>query len=521
MLDTTTSPKATWASVGEYLVPDSGASQTTDQFFATRVRTRISGGRWAALAPIFMGSYYTNSRSAIGATSVPAYTCSFTLELANGTQTATYASPNTGGTLLAGTFNGSTDGIVRGGDIVVGDFIYASSAGLPYFQWTDRTLLPWIRVAYSKTATSDNVGAVTQTEYNYPSNSHYATCTNYANAKTLIGTSGISSYNSGNNFWGASESITLPSCIGFIGIALDGQKSVMFFGTSIVDGDGSNGFMQGGVDPTNNVPANYNLIGYPCAWAQHLSRSTSVLNFGVGASAMFRDWSNNATDLSWSTNESRSLARYNFAKIASWFDVVVCSDVHNENAASATYASILKNFTDTMRQANPTIKIIGCRVPNGYVDIAGVTVAFDTSLDARWSAQDQMVTNGYWDRMITVCEPGNNKYPDLGVQLSSTTTALGTTTTLVDTGQAWLTNQWTNSWVNTASGKRLISSNTRTSLTFSAYGAVVASGTSYTIEGNCSYDGTHPGTFGQFRMGNNFDAAIQTVLTIPKFTRTA
>ena len=521
MVNTSTSPRAIWASVGEYLIPDTGSSQTTDQFFATRVRTRLSGGRWAAIAPIFMGSYFVNQRSPIGVTSVPPYTCSFTLELANGTQTSDYASPNTGGTLVAGTFNGATDGIVRGGDIVVGDFIYANSVGLQHFIWTDRNLLPWIRVAYAKSSAADILGAITQTEFNFPNNSHYATCTSYTIAKALIATSGINSYNAGNNFWGASDSQTLPSCIGFIGIGLDGQKAVVFFGTSILDGDGSSGFMQGGVNPSNNVPANYNLMGYPCAWAQHLSRSTAVLNLGVGASAMWRDWSNNATDLSWSTNESRTLARYCFAKIASWFDVCVAHDVHNDGFSSSTYSEVLKNFTDVIRESNPSLKLISCRVPNGYIDISGSTVAYDSSLDVRWATQDQMVVNGYWDRAISVRESGDNKFPDLGIQVSSTTTALGTATSLVDSGATWLQNQWVNSWVKIGGVKKLISSNTRTQLTFGAYGSAIVTGTPYTIEGNCSHDGLHPSTVGQFRMGDNFDTAIQAVITIPKFVRTA
>jgi hypothetical protein len=524
MLSATTSPRAIWCSQGEYMVPGSGQS-VTDQFGASRVRARIAGGKWLAIAPIFVGAYYTLFKSPFGVTSTPSYTVAFNLELANGTQTYSYQSPNTGGTILSGTFNGVTDGVVRAGDVLVGDWIFASDASLPYFQWTDRTLIPWIRCAYSKTAGNDNIGAVysggsgNNTSYNAPRNEHWATCTSYANAKTLINTVAISNYNGGNDKWGAGGSASLPSCMGFIGIGLDGQKSVMWFGTSICDGDGQATHSAGGVDPANETPACYDLLGYPCAWAQKLSRSTPCLNLAVGASAMYVDWSNVAGDISWSTNQSISLSRRISAQLAGYFDVIVAHDVHNESGSEA-YTTTIKHFVDAMRVANPQAKIISCKVPNGYVDINGTNQPYSTGLDTNWNNQLALVTSGYFDAQISVRDTGVDQYPDLGTQVSGTTTSNGSTTTLNDSGATWLVNQWANSWVQVGGVKRMISSNTRTQLTFAAFASAVNTATAYLILGNTSGDGLHPNMVGQIRMGDNFDTAIQTIINIPKFVST-
>ncbi len=232
-----TSPRATWASVSKRFEIHASGGGLSNQFFATRVKAKIAGGKWAALAPVFVCASLTTLQSPFGVSNTPKVTLAFNLELANGTQTASYDSPNTGGTILQGKFNGVTDGIMQGGGVLVGDFIYASDASLPYFQWTDRTFLPWIRTAWSKTGAGDALFQTQATEYNYPCNSHTAVCTSYANAKTLINTTGVNNYNGGNNFWGA-DAAALPTCIGFIGIPLDGQKSLVWIGTSIVDGDG-------------------------------------------------------------------------------------------------------------------------------------------------------------------------------------------------------------------------------------------------------------------------------------------
>lgn len=515
-----TNPRAIWASINDCLWPDTGAT-TTNQFFASRVKTRIAGGQWLAIAPVFCGSYMTSQRCPFGTNITAPVTLSFVLEMASGTLTTSYLSPNTGGTLFQGTFNGSVDGIIRPGDVVVGDWIYPADVGLNVFEFNDRALLPWLRVAWSKTNAADNLGAQNWTEYNAPFNSHVGVCTSYANAKTLITTSGISSYNSGNNFWGASDSDRIPTCIGFIGIPANGQKAVFFDGTSIMSADQLSGFKQGGVDPANNTIKNYDFSGVPAQWAQDITRSIPTLVCGLGSSAMWRVFSDNATDGSWSTAESITRQRANWARFARWFDVFIAKDVHNDSSATGTYASILQTFTNTIKALNPHIKVYGVRVPNGYVDIAGSTVAYSSSLDVMWSAQDAMVAAGYWDGMLTIRENGDSKFPDTGVQVSSTTTSGGSTTTLNDSGATWLTNQWVGSWVNVGGTKKLITANSRTQLTFDAFGGAVGSATAYGIEGNTSADGVHPNQYGARYLASKFDTAIQAVFPIPKFTRTA
>lgn len=515
-----TLPRAIWASIDDCLWADTGGS-TTNQFFASRLKTRIAGGKWAAIAPIFCGSYMTSQRSPFGTTITAPATISFVLEMANGTQTASYQSTNAGATIFQGTFDGSVDGILGAGDVLVGDWIYPSDVGLTEFEFTDRTNCPWIRVAWSKTSSNDNVGAQNYTEYNYPFNSHVAICSTYAAGKTLINTVGISNYNGGTDKWGASDSDRVPGPIGWIGIPLSGQKAVIFDGTSIMSADQLSGFKQGGVDPSNNTIKNYDLSGFPAQWAQDITRSIPALILGLGSSAMFRTFSDNATDGSWSTPEPIRRQRYNWARFARWFDVLVAKDVNNDGSATGSYASILKTFTKSIRAFNPHIKIFGCRVPNGYVDISGTTQAYSTALDVRWSAQDQMVSDGYWDGMLTVRETGDSKFPDNGAQVSSTTTSTGSTTTLNDSSATWLSSQWVGSWVQVGGIKKKITANTRTQLTFDAMGGTVASGVAYTIEGNTSEDGLHPNQYGSRYLAAKFDTSLQAAFPIPKFLRTA
>lgn len=515
-----TNPRAIWASINDCLWADTGASQSTNQFFATRVKTRIAGGKWAAIAPVFCGSYMTSQRSPFGTTITAPVTISFVLELANGTLTSSYTSPNTNGTLYQGAFSGSVDGILRPGDILVGDWIYPADVGLTEFNFTDRALLPWLRVAWSKTAASDNVGAQNWTEYNAPFNGHFAPCTSYANAKTLINTTGINNYNGGNNFFGSSDSDRIPTCIGFIGIPSDGQKAVFFDGTSIMSADQLSGYKQGGVDPANNTIRNYDFSGFPGEWAQDVTRSIPILVCGLGSSAMFRVFSDNATDGGWSTPEPITRQRANWARFAAWFDVFIAKDVNNDNSATGTYASILQTFTNTIKAQNPHIKIYGVRVPNGYVDISGSTQAYNTGLDARWTAQDAMVTAGFWDGMLTVRESGDSKFPDNGAQVTSTTTSNGSTTTLNDSTATWVAGQWVGSWVEVGGVKKKINANTRTQLTFDAFAGAVNTATAYIIHGNTSDDGLHPNKYGARYLATKLDAAIQAVYPIPKFTRT-
>jgi hypothetical protein len=514
-----TSPVAKWASCGEYQVVDLGNS-ITDQFFATRVKTRISGGKWLALAPVFLCAYQQALTAPFGNTVQPKVTLSWNLELADGTLSpTTFTCPNTGGTVLQGNFNGARDGVLQGGQILVGDFIYASAASLPYFHWTDRTLLPWLRVAWSKSGATDVLFSTTETEFNYPSNSHHATCTSYANAQTLINASGISNYNGGNNFWSANDSDTIPTCIGFVGIPLDNQKSFIFFGTSIFDGDGSASHRQGGVDPSNNTIANYNLLGFPSVFGEMITNSVPVMNFGVGASKFSHIWSGVSADSNWSSVERISLQRGIVGSIAKFFDYCIPYDVNNDS--NATFNECIYNFVGTIRSSNPGIKVYACKVPNGHVDVTGTLVPYNTNLDTRWSMYDAAVTSGLIHGVLNVREPGQNIYVDLGVQVSGITTSAGTTTTINDSGASWLKNQWINSFVTVGGFKRLITANTRNQLTTTAFGSAVGNGVAYSIEGNTSGDSLHPNDFGQRRLAANFKAAIGTFESIPYFSRTA
>ncbi len=516
-----TNPRAVWASCDEYLTTDSG-STTSTQYFATRVKTRIAGGKWLALAPVFFCGCQTSQRSPVGTVNIPAVTLAWNLELANGTLTPTdYTCPNTGGTILPGTFNGQVDGIMRGGDFLVGDFIYASAAGLPYFEWIDRTYLPWLRVAWSKKNASDSLFATTNTEYNFPCNSHFASCTSYASAKTLIGTSGISSYNSGNDHWGSGDSSSLPSCLGFIGIGLSGQKSLIFFGTSIFDGDGSAPHMQGGVNPSNNVPQNYDLLGFPNAYGQALTNSVPVMNFGVGASSCSRVWASSGTQPDWVTNnEDIALQRGVLSQLVKWFDICVGYDVQNDNLS--TFGECVYNFSTRLRSSNPALKLYACKVPNGYTNESGVTTPYDSAgLDPKWAVYDAAVSSGLFHGMISVRESGVDIFADLGTQYSSTTTSTGSMTTLNDSNATWYRNQWVSSFVSVGGTKRLITGNTRNQLTFNAFASVVGSSVAYTIEGNTTGDGLHPNEVGQKRMASNFKIAIAAYENIPYFTRSA
>ena len=133
-----------------------------------------------------------------------------------------------------------------------------------------------------------------------------------------------------------------------------------------------------------------------------------------------------------------------------------------------------------------------------------------------------MVTNGYWDGMMTNREDINTKFfVDAGVQLSSTTTSNGTTTSLIDSGQNWLNAQWTNSWIKIGGVKQVITGCVGTTMTFNAFAGAVNSGTAYTIEGNTTSDQLHPNTYGQWRIADNLEAQLASKgISIPYFTRT-
>jgi hypothetical protein len=117
----------------------------------------------------------------------------------------------------------------------------------------------------------------------------------------------------------------------------------------------------------------------------------------------------------------------------------------------------------------------------------------------------------------------NNIYPDLGTQVTSTTTSDGSTTVLNDSTATWGKNQWVNSWVSVGGVKKVISLNTRTQLTFGAMAGSVLSGTAYLILGNTSNDGIHPNSVCQKQnIAPQFKAELARIgFGIPYFTRTA
>jgi hypothetical protein len=489
----------------------------------------VAGGRWAKLALVYAGAYQKVLKSPTGIMNTARVTISATFELANGSLQATFTSTNASSTApFQVTFNNSVDAVLVPGDVMVSDWIYPTDLGLTVFQWTDRTLLPWVRTAYSKTGAADLMGVMSsgngansRTEFNYPSNSHLAQCTSYATAKTLIAATGITNYNSGNDKFASNDSLSLPGPIGIIGEALDGQVSILFFGTSILDGEGDSPERQGGVDPANNSMYNYDMLGFPCRWAQKLTNSTPVLNLACGSSAMF-DWFSNASTNNWAaTDNALTLSKLMLSKFGQWFDICIANDVHNDNGLG-TYQDSLYNFTRIMRSQNQNLKIYGAYQPNGYTDITGTPVAFSAALDTLWTQQLAMVTAGYWDGMLNMRGDGTKLYLDSGTQVTSTTTALGTTTTLIDSGQSWRLNQWANSWVSIAGVKKLISQNTATTLTFAAYGAAIGSGTAYLILGNQTGDGIHPNAFMQRTvLPTKFDTELSSAgISIPRFTRT-
>lgn len=526
-----TTPKAQWASQDRYLAIEPGGTLSeTVQFFATRVKMNVAGGRWNKIAIVYAGAYQKVLVTPMGITNTARVTISAFLELCDGSISNSYQSANSGGTApFQATFNGSVDAILVPGDVMVSDWIFPSDLGLSVFQWNDRTRLPWVRTAYSKNGATDLMGMVSagngansRTEYNYPCNSHLAQCTSYATAKTLCGVTSISPFNSGNDHWASNDSVSLPSPIGIIGEALDGQVSIIFFGTSIRDGQGDNVQRQGGTDPTNNTMFNYDMLGWPSRWSQALANSTPSLNLACGSSSMWGWFSNDTANNSLLNDVTLTNSKNNLSKYCSWFDYMIVNDVQNDSAVG-TYQDTLYQLTRICRSQNQNLKIYGAYEPNGYTDITGTPVAYTAALDTLWNAQAAMVTNGYWDGMLNMRGDGTKLYLDSGTQVSSTTTNNGTTTTLIDTGQTWLINQWSNSWVSVGGIKKLISGNSITQLTFATpYAGPVNSGTAYLILGNQSGDGVHPNGFRQRTVAPaKFDSELAAAgITIPRFVRT-
>ncbi len=245
-----------------------------------------------------------------------------------------------------------------------------------------------------------------------------------------------------------------------------------------------------------------------------------MANLAVGGSAAQNWWSLFNPSTTWPTNiESINVQRDIVQKLVQYFDIAFFYDTNNDQI---TYLQeSLYNFVTAVRSANPKLKVYGCRVPNGGINISGGNVAYNAGLPAKWQILDDAVTAGLMHGVLTVCEPGQNQYQDLGVQVSSTTTSNGSTTTLNDSGQNWKRNQWVGSWVQVGGVKKTISGNTPTQLTFAAFAGAVNTATAYTIEGNTSDDLLHPNQFGQGRFADNFKTAIDAVETVPYSIRTA
>ncbi|MBS1727361.1 MAG: hypothetical protein JST51_11620 [Armatimonadetes bacterium] len=300
---------------------------------------------------------------------------------------------------------------------------------------------------------------------------------------------------------------------------MDGQKAMVFFGTSILDGDGAVSKQWGGVNPANNSPANYDQLGFPSAYAQSLTTQVAVLNFGVGASAAMNLWAMSGTSPDWITNtEDVALQKATISKLLKWFDITTVYDPNNDT--ESTLIGCYYNFSSTARASNPKIKVYGIKVPNGGVKEDGTTTAYSSGgLDAKYADMDTALSNG-WIHGIWDLQEGTKVFPDLGTQYSGTTTSSGSMTTLNDSGATWQRNQWTNSFVNIGGTKKLISSNTRTQLTFATFASSVLSGTAYSIEGNTSGDQLHPNTVGQAYLGALLKQRIDATESIPYFTRT-
>lgn len=536
---TDTDPKLIWATSSDKLVADSGASQSTNQFFASRIRERFVG-QFLAIAPVFLQRYTSLQKSPIDtAPSAGFCTIQCALELADGAQTLAYNSPNTGGTIIPITFNGRATTQLHSSRFVFGDFLIASNYGKAFWDFSDTTLSgpsqqPWTRTAFSKAAATDNLGARQNTAYNAPDQSHFAPCTSFANAQTLIATSGISSYASGNNFWGPSDSDTLPGPIGWIGIPVDSsQGAILFFGTSIAHGiPGDANQNKGGVNPFGTgtdwtaVDSNtLRYIGWPSIASCSKTAGFPALNFGTGASALqnlFNEDSSIST--SWRASDADwECQRMLLARLAQFFTAVIAMDVHNDQVSTdAQYLAACRNWTSYFRPANPKIKIFGARVPNSGVDIGGTSNAYPAALDAKWAIQQQMVTEGWWDGLLdlNITDAGKT-FPILADRYTGTATS-ATTTVITDTTKSWKFNELYLAWVDVNGFARAqIVANDATSFTVNAaYGSAPTVGTSYAIKGNTSNDLTHPNLFGHEKIAAKFLEKIQaTAAAIKVFTR--
>ena len=514
-----TNPRWIWASANDYHVVSSGGITTSAQFPAFRRKTRIAGGRWAALAPVYLAASIQSNRTPAGASlDLANHTICGALEMSNGTEPTVFGSSNVGGTKIACTWGTVDEILVSGGMLVIGDPIYASAASLPFFEFTNRNLLPWERLGVSKAAAA-NVLASGNTiqEYNAPWNSRAKSEASFAAVKsTTMGADG--SQGGGAGQYGLSDGADCSGFLGWIGIPLSGQKATMFTGTSIIQGTGDNNNRQGGVDPAGNTFANYDLIGWPCRWAESLTKSAPVLNFAIGGSGAVSLWNPSGND--WGSSSDAALSREVVANLAQYFDFFQVHDPQNDNIS--TIRASLETAIRMVRASNPAIKIFSVRVPNGGPTMAGGSTAYDSgNLNPKYAIYDTLFTEKKIDYQLDLRIDAANTFVTRANIESGTTTALGTTTTLIDTTKNWVRNFWVNQWVEIAGVKQRITANTATQLTFTAYGGAVASATAYAINGNTSDDQLHPSTYGHRVMAAAFETEqLRVGMNIPSFTRT-
>jgi hypothetical protein len=438
--------------------------------------------------------------------------------MSNGTEPTSFNSSNVAGQKIAITWGGVDQILVSGGMLVIGDPIYASQASLSAFEFPNRNLLPWERIGFSKAAATDvlpNRNSIQ--EYNIPMCLRAKSEASFAAVKTTtMGANG--SQGGGAGEYGLGNSGDTCGFLGWIGIPLSGQKATMFTGTSIVQGTGDDDNMQGGVDPAGNTFANYDLIGWPCRWAESLTKSAPCLNFAIGASGAVSLWNPSGND--WGSASAGALSREIVSDLAVYFDFFQVHDPQNDNIS--TIQASVENCIRMVRSKNPSIKVFSVRVPNGGPTMAGGNTAYDSgNLNPKYAVYDTLFAAKKIDYQLDLRINAGNTFATLANIESGTTTALGTTTTLIDTTKNWRAGYWVNQWVEIAGVKQLISANTATTLTFSAYGAAVASATAYVINGNTSSDQVHPSTYGNRVMAANFEAEqLRVGMNIPSFTRT-
>jgi hypothetical protein len=514
-----TSPRWIWASCSFYQQVASGGASGA-QHAAFRGKTRIAGGRWLALAPVYLAASWYPTRAPFGSSlDFPKHTICGALELSNGTEPTSWTSSNVGGQIRAVRWGGADELMVAGGMLVIGDPIYASDFSLPWFEFPNRALLPWERFGVSKASAGDLLPTVDLSQnYNAPMNTRNKSEANFAAVKaTIMGANGGTSGGAGQ--FNASDGADRAGFLGWVGIPLDGQRATMETGTSIKQGTGDGGSILPGVDPAGNTPRNYDLIGYPCRWAQALTKSAPCLNISIGASSLSSLWGQTHND--WANPSDHALSAELIVKLSPYFDYFGLHDPNNEPDVP-NHLVACENAIRSIRQASPGIKIFSVRLPNGGADSAGNTSAYNAAtLDPRYANLDALFAAKKIDYQLDLRSGGSNEFVVTADIESGVTTALGTTTTLVDTSKNWLRNFFVGSQVSIGGVPKVITSNTSTTLSFSALGSAVASGTPYSILGHTTGDRTHPNAHGIRVLANNFESEQMRVgMNIPSFPRT-